>query len=563
MNRLSLAALGFSLIAQAATAAPVVLHGHDTLALAPDGGKFVDVEDADPGNLPEEPHGIVMLRGADGKVLAQFDPCKSCKYDSAAWSAKGDAFAFIGSDQKAGKATLYVVQNGQLRIATAISGVANTIRFSPEGSRIALLATVGAHKITGAIEAGAALVGEIGQSNDEQRIAILPAKGGALRFVSSADRYVYEYDWTPDGNGFVVTSAKGNGDNNWWVATLGYVDASNGTLRIIAAPKMQMDLPRVSPDGKMIAFIGGLMSDWRSIGGDVYTVPLAGGAPVNVTANFHGTFRALAWRGKGLMTAALVGDRHAVIALDPATHATKTLWSAPVSARTQDLDGTVVFSADGAVAATILEDFNRASEVAIGRLPKLAAVTQDNAALTANVSAQSVSWTNENFHLQGWLIGPKQSAPGKHAMVVIVHGGPSSAVTPHYVATGGQHGTGFDFAYDLIQKGTYIFYPNDRGSYGQGEAFTRANIKDFGRGDLRDMLCGGRGRGGESGAHRRCAPRALWPFLWRLDGDVGEHADPSLQGHRRRRGHRQLVELLWRKRNRSMDGPVLRRVLLR
>jgi dipeptidyl aminopeptidase/acylaminoacyl peptidase len=75
-------------------------------------------------------------------------------------------------------------------------------------------------------------------------------------------------------------------------------------------------------------------------------------------------------------------------------------------------------------------------------------------------------------------------------MVVIVHGGPSSAYTPHYIAAGGQHGGGFDFAYDLIQKGTYIFYPNDRGSYGQGEAFTRANIRDFGGGDMRDMLAG-------------------------------------------------------------------------
>jgi dipeptidyl aminopeptidase/acylaminoacyl peptidase len=93
--------------------------------------------------------------------------------------------------------------------------------------------------------------------------------------------------------------------------------------------------------------------------------------------------------------------------------------------------------------------------------------------------------------LQGWLVGPKQTEPGKkYPMVVIIHGGPSSAVTPHYIAAGGQHGGGFDFAYDLIQRGTYIFYPNDRGSYGQGEAFTRANIKDFGGGDMRDMLAG-------------------------------------------------------------------------
>ncbi len=32
--------------------------------------------------------------------------------------------------------------------------------------------------------------------------------------------------------------------------------------------------------------------------------------------------------------------------------------------------------------------------------------------------------------------------------------------------------------------------PNPRGSYGQGEAFTRANVKDFGYGDFRDIMTG-------------------------------------------------------------------------
>jgi dipeptidyl aminopeptidase/acylaminoacyl peptidase len=32
--------------------------------------------------------------------------------------------------------------------------------------------------------------------------------------------------------------------------------------------------------------------------------------------------------------------------------------------------------------------------------------------------------------------------------------------------------------------------PNPRGSYGQGEEFARANIRDFGGGDLRDILAG-------------------------------------------------------------------------
>jgi len=41
-----------------------------------------------------------------------------------------------------------------------------------------------------------------------------------------------------------------------------------------------------------------------------------------------------------------------------------------------------------------------------------------------------------------------------------------------------------------LRNGYFVFMPNPRGSYGQGEAFTRANIRDFGGGDLRDDLAG-------------------------------------------------------------------------
>jgi len=463
------------------------IHDFDKLSLAPDGTKVADVEAVDSGNLPKEPHGAVVVRDAAGKIIGRYDPCKDCKYADTAWSVRG-ALAFTAT--ASGKATIYIVENGKLRAAATVNGIANTLRFSPDGSQLAALVTLGAHKLTGATEAGAALTGEIGVSTDEQRIATMPVAGGALKPVSPADTYVYEYGWTPDSKGFAATAAKGNGDNNWWVAKLIYVDAKSGAARVIAAPKMQMNLPRVSPDGKTVAFIGGLMSDWGAIGGDVYTVPLSGGVPVDITQGYKGTFNGISWHGNTLRTSALIGDRAAVVSLDPASHVTKVLWSAPVSVETQRFDGKIAFSADGATAATIREDYTHGKEIALGKLPALSAITHENAALPANVSVQSVHWKNEGFDLQGWLIGPKAPAPGKHPMIVIVHGGPSSAVTPRYLAAGGQHGTSFDFTYDMIQKGYYIFYPNDRGSYGQGEAFTRANIKDFGHGDMRDMLAG-------------------------------------------------------------------------
>jgi len=301
----AMAAAGLAAAATPSAAPAGAMHTYRSLALSADASRLAVIEGEDaPGNIKKLPPVLVLRDAATGRVLASYDKfgdCAECQLDTPAWSPDQTSLAFIGADRKAGSATLFVLRDGKISALATVKGVANTARWSHDGRQIAMLATVGAKKLTGAVEAGAAQVGEIGTEEDEQRIGIVPARGGALKLVSPADTFVYEYDWTPDGKGFVVTSAKGNGDNNWWVATLGHVDAASGQLRILAAPKMQMNRPHVSPDGTTVAFIGGLMSDFGSVGGDIYTVPLAGGTPTDVTPGYKGSFNGITWRGQSML----------------------------------------------------------------------------------------------------------------------------------------------------------------------------------------------------------------------------------------------------------------------
>jgi dipeptidyl aminopeptidase/acylaminoacyl peptidase len=95
-----------------------------------------------------------------------------------------------------------------------------------------------------------------------------------------------------------------------------------------------------------------------------------------------------------------------------------------------------------------------------------------------------VEWDTEGFHVQGWLLYPADYDPSKtYPMVVMVHGGPASAVQPRWP------GVGYGGA-PLSALGYFVFMPNPRGSYGQGEKFVQANRRDFGYGDLRDTLAG-------------------------------------------------------------------------
>ena len=73
------------------------------------------------------------------------------------------------------------------------------------------------------------------------------------------------------------------------------VDAANGQMREIYKPKWQMAEPHVSPDGKSVAFIEGLMSDAGLTGGDVRIVPVVGGAARNLTPGIKASPSSLAW----------------------------------------------------------------------------------------------------------------------------------------------------------------------------------------------------------------------------------------------------------------------------
>jgi dipeptidyl aminopeptidase/acylaminoacyl peptidase len=474
------------------SAAPAerTMHSYRALALSADGTRLAALEADDaPGNTKRVPPVLVLRDAASGRVLASyaaFGDCADCQLDAPSWSPDQKALAFIGADRKAGTATLFVLRDGKITAVTTIKGVANTARWSADGRQIAMLATVGAKKLTGATEAGAAQVGEIGAEEDEQRIGVVPAQGGTLKLVSPADTFVYEYDWTPDAKGFVVTSAKGNGDNNWWVATLGHVDATSGTLRILAAPPIQMNRPHVSPDGTTVAFIGGLMSDFGSVGGDIYTVPMTGGTPVDVTPAYKGSFNGITWRKQTIYASVLAGSEAAVVAVDPRAKTARTYWSGPVTASGSG-EGHFVYSADGSFAASVHEDFVTAPRIVAGRLPALKAITHENDGFAAQVSAKSVSWTNDGYAVQGWLVGPKDVDPAKkYPMIVQVHGGPAAAATPRFVPGGASVST----LRDLTSNGYFVFMPNPRGSFGQGAGFGAANKRDFGGGDFRDIMTG-------------------------------------------------------------------------
>jgi dipeptidyl aminopeptidase/acylaminoacyl peptidase len=463
------------------------LHEFRDVALSP-GGNWVAWVETAPGKTSGERATLsVYLKDLREQAAAKRVGEPSGMVQGLAWSHDG-RLAFLSDAESHGQMQLYLIDkpgHGKPRKIGDFEGYVADPHWSPDGKSIALLRIEGLTRVPGPTEATAPQTGVIASKTFEQRLAIVNVATGVARSISPADMYVYEFDWSPDSKDLVYLAAPGDGDANWYVAELYAIDAESGAVRNVFKPSMQVANVRWSPDGKTIAFIGGLMSDEGVIGGDIYSVPAEGGAPRDLTENRKSSPSWFQWSpsSKQLLFGENVAGMSAISTLDLASGSTETLWKGEEGTR---------FSGDAALSALVLDSWSRPPEVWAGATGKWRQITHSNDAQPGVQNPQqrlwgeekSIEWKNGGMDVQGWLLFPQPYDPAKrYPMVVEVHGGPASMTHAIWARSG--------FPLQLFSElGYFVFMPNPRGSYGQGENFTRANAKDFGHGDLDDILAG-------------------------------------------------------------------------
>jgi dipeptidyl aminopeptidase/acylaminoacyl peptidase len=463
--------------------APPAVQRFGDVSISPDGRLVAWV-----GPMPADSSGagqggivVVDRRTRDARLLE--GPRAGHHVIGLSWSADSRTLGVLSDDGVA----LISVADGARREAGRIQGVARDLRLSPDGRRAAILYSSPAETMYGPTEAAPRDTGVIDDHVDRQHLAVIDLTTGAMRVVSPAGLYIYEYDWSPDGRRLVVSAAEGSGNNNWWVARLYTLSADSGAATEIARPATQIAVPRWSPDGSEIAYVGGIMSDQGSTGGDVWTVPATGGTPRDLTPNVHVSPADLTWAGAPheLLVAAWASGATEIDALDTRSGVLRTAWRGGEQATTGGRLPGLSAARDGRAIAVVRESPNGPPEVWAGAPDHLIKLTAVNGHVAASWGkAVSVEWTSDAYKVQGWLIYPTDYADGrKYPMIVSVHGGPAAAVGAGWLSERSA-------AAAFSRAGYFVFLPNPRGSFGQGEAFTRANVKDFGHGDLRDILAG-------------------------------------------------------------------------
>jgi dipeptidyl aminopeptidase/acylaminoacyl peptidase len=406
-----------------------------------------------------------------------------------AWSADSQHVAFVADlpgDAPAAQVWTAAI-DGRAPVQHAeLKGYVQSPRFAPNGATLAILYIEGMPRAAGPLQPMTPLAGVIDQQIFEQRIATVDLATDHFAQVTPADVYIYEYDWTPDSQSWAAISAHGSGDANWWIARLYLVSGKTGAMREIYKPNLQLANPLVSPDGKNVAFIEGLMSDAGLTGGEIHVVPAAGGAARNLTPNSKTSPSAIAWISPDRIAFAQNADGNSAFAtVSTAGGPAETIWTG------EELDGTTSdawvpgasFSRDASLTAVARQSGTTPPEVWAGPPGDWKQLTDLNRSIhSAWGEIRNVHWMNGSTRVQGWLTLPKDySAAKTYPFVVSVHGGPSWACTSRWdEEIIGPHSA----------MGYFVLCPNPRGSYGQGEAFTRGNVKDFGGGDYQDIMSG-------------------------------------------------------------------------
>jgi dipeptidyl aminopeptidase/acylaminoacyl peptidase len=466
------------------------------VTVSPDGSRVAWVESIQKGNRASTLSAIyvadIKSGGTKPRLITAGKGREATTENGLTWSPDSKFLAFLSDHGKSDQMELYMAaaDGGSAKRLTDLTGFLADPRWSPDGKTIAILFTENAPRAAGPLQPATIETGLIEDHIFEQRLTLVDVASGRSRQISPPDLYVYEYDWAPDSQRFVAVAAHGSGDNNWYIAEVYTIPVAGGEARRILIPNMQIAVPRWSPDGRTIAFIGGLMSDEQVIGGDIFTIPAGGGEPRNVTPRMTLSASWLAWSPAGdeiLFTAHTQGASGFASVKAEGGSEVSVRWTGAeaVAAESIIAGPSISCSRDKQICAAIRQSFQNPPEVWAGPVGQWRVITHANGNLKPVWGeARSMHWENDGLRVQGWLVFPRNYDPAhRYPMIVSVHGGPSSSRQSTWPQTF------FDMTV-LSKEGYFVFFPNPRGSYGQGEEFTRGNVKDFGYGDLRDINAG-------------------------------------------------------------------------
>ena len=448
---------------------------------------------------------IINTDGSSHRKLTSREVSES----QAKWSPNGDRIAFVSTTDEGAELYMYWVKTGQIAKLSQLEMSPGNLSWSPDGKQIAFTMFIAKKppviikmpaKPKGAAWAKPARITDRLKHEADGRgymqpgfthIFMIPAEGGTPRQITSDDyNHRGPLSFSPTGKEIYFSA---NRVENWEYdfrnSEVYKVDTETKIITALTSQNGPDYAPKVSPNGKLIAFLGFNDKVQAHQNTLLHIMNSDGSNRKVISGNFDNSISNISWdaAGKGLYCTYDEKGNSKVAHISRNGKLTKLA---------DNLGGTTIGRPYASGSYTVANNGTLVYTQSRPEYPAELAVIQHEKAprLITNLNQDVLNhrelgeteavWYKSSYDgrdIQGWIVKPPfYDASKKYPLLVENHGGPIL-----------NYGDRFSAEIQLYAADGYVvFYPNPRGSTSYGEAFANLLYNNYPGEDYNDVMDG-------------------------------------------------------------------------